>query len=390
MEFAGSLVELGTLIPLAVGLILINGLSSLGVFFGIGLFYIFSGLYFRVTCPVEPMKVISAYAVATGIAVSQLHAATLLIGIILLIIGASGVINPIGRHIPKPVIRGVQLSTGILLVTKGVQLMLGQSAFQKMRYAAEPYLQIQHIGPVPIGLLIGGLLGVLTFLLLNNKRVPAAIVVVFTGGLIGLVAGTHEGFGQLRLGFFLPPILASGFPSMEDFTIALVTLALPQFPMTIGNAVVANADLAIQYFPQDGRRVTQRALCLSMAAANIGAFFLGAMPMCHGAGGLASRYRFGARTAGSNMIIGTLFLLLAILFGSQCIAFIHLIPMAALGVLLVFAGAQLSLTILDLRTRKEFFVPILVVGITLASNLAAGFIVGIAAALALRSEKLAV
>ena len=67
---------------------------------------------------------------------------------------------------------------------------------------------------------------------------------------------------------------------------------------------------------------------------------------------------------------------------------IYLLPMAALGILLIFAGAQLSLTLLDMKTRKEMFVPILVVGITLASNLAAGFIVGIAVAYALRSERL--
>lgn len=389
MEFAGSLGDLGTLIPLAVGLILINGLNPLGVFCGIGLFYIFSGLYFRVTCPVEPMKVISAYAVATGIAVTQIQAASLWIGVILLFIGASGMINPIGRYIPKPVIRGVQLSTGVLLVTKGVQLMVGLSTIQKLRHATEPYLQFQQIGPVPIGLVIGCGLGALTLLLLNNRRIPAAIVVVFTGALIGLAAGTHEGLDQLRIGLHLPKILPA-IPSMEELTVALVTLALPQFPMTIGNAVVANADLSIQYFPEDGKRVTHRALCLSMALANLGSFIIGGMPMCHGAGGLASRYRFGARTAGSNLIIGTLFLALATLFGTQGIALVHLVPMSALGVLLLFAGVQLSLTILDLKTRKELFVPILIVGITLASNLAAGFLVGIAVAMALRSDKLSV
>lgn len=75
-------------------------------------------------------------------------------------------------------------------------------------------------------------------------------------------------------------------------------------------------------------------------------------------------------------------------FGEHLMGVIYLLPMAALGILLIFAGAQLSLTLLDMKTRKEMFVPILVVGITLASNLAAGFIVGIAVAYALRSERL--
>jgi SulP family sulfate permease len=160
--------------------------------------------------------------------------------------------------------------------------------------------------------------------------------------------------------------------------------------MTLGNAVMANADLSLQYFPQDGHRVTYRALCISMALGNLMSFFVGGMPMCHGAGGLASRYRFGARTAGSNLIIGTVFIVLALFLGQHIMGIIYLLPMSALGILLIFAGAQLCLTLLDMKTRKELFIPILVVGITIASNLAAGFLAGIVVAHALKSEKLTV
>jgi SulP family sulfate permease len=127
-----------------------------------------------------------------------------------------------------------------------------------------------------------------------------------------------------------------------------------------------------------------------MALANLMSFFLGSMPMCQGAGGLASRYRFGARTAGSNLIIGAVFVVLALLLGEHLMGVIYLLPMCALGILLIFAGVQLSLTLLDMRTRKEMFVPMLVLGITLASNLAAGFLIGIAVAYGLKSETLTV
>jgi SulP family sulfate permease len=390
LEFAGSLGDLGTILPLAIGMILINGLNPLGLFLGVGLYYVFAGLYFKVTSPVEPMKVIGAYAIATGISASQIQASSLWIFLFLLVIGGTGIITLIGRYIPKPVIRGVQLSTGILLVTQGIKLMLGTSTFQALRNAAEPYLSIQNLGPLPLGLMIGGILGVLTLLLLENKRLPAAIVVVGAGLLAGILWGTREGLHQIQVGMFWPDILPYGFPSAGDFTFALLVLVLPQVPMTLGNAVMANADLSIQYFPQEGKRVTHRALCISMALANLVSFFLGGMPMCHGAGGLASRYRFGARTGGSNLIIGAIFIVLALFLGEQLMGIIYLLPMAALGVLLVFAGAQLSLTVLDMKTRKDMFVPILVVGITLASNLAAGFLVGIAVAYALKSEKLSV
>ncbi len=388
MELAGSLGDLGTVLPLAIGMILINGLNPLGLFLGVGLYYVFSGLYFKVTSPVEPMKVISAYAIATGITASQIQASSLWLFLFLLVIGGTGIITMIGRYIPKPVIRGVQLSTGVLLVTQGVKLMLGTSRFQTLREAAEPYLSIQSLGPIPVGLIIGGILGILTLLLLENRRLPAALVVVGAGLFTGIFLGTREGLAQIRLGFYLPDWFPYGLPSAADFSFALLVLVLPPIPLTLGNAVVANADLSKQYFPDEGRRVTYRALCISMALANLMSFFLGGMPMCHGAGGLASRYRFGARTGGSNLIIGAVFIVLSLLLGEHLMGVIYLLPMAALGVLLIFAGAQLSLTLLDMNTRKEMFIPILIVGITLASNLAAGFLVGIAVAYALKSEKL--
>ena len=390
MELAGSLGDLGTLLPLSIGMVLINGLNPLGLFLGVGLYYIFAGLYFRVTSPVEPMKVISAYAIATGITATQIQAASLWVFLFLLVIGGTGVITQIGRYIPKPVVRGVQMSTGLLLVSQGVKLMLGTSRFQAVGQAAEPYLRIQSLGPIPLGLVIGIILGVLTLVLLDNRRLPAAIVVVGTGILIGILLGTGEGLHQIRLGFYLPGLVPYGLPSTADFTFALLVLTLPQLPMTLGNAVMANADLSLQYFPQDGHRVTYRALCISMALGNLMSFFVGGMPMCHGAGGLASRYRFGARTAGSNLIIGTVFIVLALFLGQHIMGIIYLLPMSALGILLIFAGAQLCLTLLDMKTRKELFIPILVVGITIASNLAAGFLAGIVVAHALKSEKLTV
>ena len=390
MELAGSLGDLGTILPLAIGMILINGLNPLGLFYAVGLFYIFSGLYFRVTSPVEPMKVIGAYAIATGISAGQIQASCLWIFLFLLIIGGTGIITLIGRYIPRPVIRGVQLSTGVLLVSQGVKLMLGTSTIQAFRQAAEPYLSVQHLGPVPIGLVIGISLGILTLLLLDNRQVPAAIVVVGAGVVVGVLIGTGEGLDQIHLGLNFPHWLPFGMPNAGDFTFALLVLVLPQIPMTLGNAVMANADLSVQYFPQDGGRVTYRALCISMALANLMSFFLGGMPMCQGAGGLASRYRFGARSAGSNLISGGMFILLALFLGEHLMGAIYLLPMSALGILLVFAGLQLSLTLLDMHSRKEMTVPIVVLGITLASNLAAGFMIGIAVAYALKSDRLSI
>lgn len=51
---------------------------------------------------------------------------------------------------------------------------------------------------------------------------------------------------------------------------------------------------------------------------------------------------------------------------------------------------SMALTVMDLNTRKEYFTATLTLGITLASNLAGGFIVGMVVAHLLCWEKLSV
>jgi SulP family sulfate permease len=336
------------------------------------------------------MKVIGAYAIATAMTQSQILASAALMGLFLLIIGGTNAITLIGRYIPKPVVRGVQLSTGILLMAQGVKFMIGSSKFQTVRHMAEPYLSLQHIGPVPVGIIIGIIGGILTLLLLENRKFPAGLVVILGGIFLGLVLGTHEGLDKLKIGIYFPILLPFGLPDGADVTFAFFALALPQLPMTLGNAVVANADLSQEYFGKDSKKVTYRALTISMALANLLSFVLGGMPLCHGAGGLAAHYRFGARTAGSNLMIGILFLALALFLGVHALSVVYLLPMAILAVLLIFAGSQLALTVIDMNIRKDLFVSLLILGITLASNLAIGFMVGIVVAYVLKSERLTI
>ena len=387
MEVAGSLGDLGTLLPIAMAMILINGLPALGVFFCIGLFYILAGLFYGVTVPVQPMKVIGAYAIATALTPEQIAASALLLGIILLLVGWTGIIDLIRRITPKSVIRGIQLSTGTLLLSSGIRFMLGTTQFQNVQQAAEPALALQHFGPLPIGVVLGVLGGLVTLFLINNRRWPGGLAVLVLGTGCGLLFGAGSGLGDVDPGLYLPSLFPFGLPGGADLSFALLALVLPQLPMTVGNACLAYTDLAEHYFEKRAQRVTNKNACFSMGLANLTAFILGGMPMCHGAGGLAAHYRFGARTAGSNLIIGTLFLGLALVFGPHSVALLQLLPLAILGVLLVFAGAQLALTILDLETRKELFVAVLIMGITLAANLAVGFVVGVGVAWVLKSER---
>jgi SulP family sulfate permease len=375
---------------LAIGMIMLCGLHPSGLFFAVGLSYVLAGIYYGIPVPIQPMKVIGAYAVAMGLSASQILASGILMGLLLLVLGGTGAITLIGKYTPKSVIRGVQFSTGTLLLVQGIKFLMGTSSFQILQGAAEPYLRLQNLGPIPFGMVIGisGLIVTLSFL--NNKRLPAALLMVSGGLVIGIVFGTYEGFDHFKLGLHFPPILPYGMPVRVDLSFALLFLVLPQIPMTLGNAIIASADLSREYFGKDSKRVTHRALCISQALANFLSFMVGGMPLCHGAGGLAAQYRFGARTAGSNIMIGSLFLILVLFLGQHSLALIYLLPLSILGVLLIFAGAQLALTIIDLTGKKELFVALAVLGITLAANLAAGFIVGFFLAYALKSDKLSI
>lgn len=390
LELAGALGDLGTLLPIAIAMILFNGLNAMGLFLSIGFFYIASGIYFGITVPVQPMKVIGAYAIATAMSPDQILASSLLMGIFLLIVGLTGAIDLIQKATPKSVIRGVQLSTGALLISGGVKFMMGTSTYQMLQQAVEPHLTVQGVGPVPISLLIGAVAAVITLLLLDNKKFPAGLMVVLGGIAIGLLFGARFHLSGETIGVHIPDFFPFGFPGKADFTFALFALVLPQLPMTLGNAVLAYTDLSKEYFGEQSAKVTNRNACVSMAFANFFSFLLGGMPLCHGAGGLAAHYRFGAKTAGSNVMIGGLFLALALILGNDIVGMFNLLPMSILGVLLVFAGAQLTLTIMDLETRKDYFVATLILGITLSSNLAAGFIAGMIVARLLRWEKLSV
>lgn len=386
MEFSGSLGDLGTLLPLVMGMIVVNGMSATGIFFSIGIFYICAGHYFGVPVPVQPMKAISGYAIATGATATQISGSAAIISLLLLLIGLSGSINLISKLIPKAVIRGIQLSTGTLLMIQGVTLIAGNSSQQLATGTSEPFLTISTIGAIPISLCIGVLGFIVTLFFMHSKRYPAAIVLLVSGLLTGVIYAKAGTLSTLQLGFHLPELLPFGLPTSPDLVIAFFVLVLPQIPMTIGNAIVANVDLSHDYFGDESSKVTYKATTLSMAFANGVCFFLGGIPLCHGAGGLAAHYKFGARTGGSNVIIGSIFIVLALFLGHQAVSFLHLIPLSILGVLLLFAGAQLGLTVLDMKTRKEMFVILFILTITLSTSLSWGFGAGLLAAYLVRFD----
>ncbi len=215
-------------------------------------------------------------------------------------------------------------------------------------------------------------------MLLSNKRFPAAIVIVLTGIFIGISAGALKGV-NLKFG---PTPVEIFKPTLDDFVNAVVFLVIPQIPLTLGNAVMGTTDTCFTLFGKGEitRRATYRGFATSMGFINILTGVIAGMPMCHGAGGLAAHYRFGARTGGSNLMIGAIFVLIALAFGKIGITLLSSIPNAILGVLLLFAGLELALLIRDVKEKRDFFVSFMIAGIGLATtNMGIAFFAGIIA-----------
>jgi SulP family sulfate permease len=383
VEFAGSLGDLGTLIPLAVGLMVINGLSVTAVLLMVGLLYIVSGLYYRLPIPVQPLKVVAAIAIAypAKITVPVIAASGMIFGIILLIFAITGIIDWLARFFTKSIVRGIQLGLGFILISKGIGLIKRPELF------IQKGAILTRIDGLSINLLIGILAFIVVLFLLSSKRFPAALLIVTTGIIIGVSLGALK---DVRL--VLGPTPVKIFrPSIEEFMNALILLVIPQIPLTIGNAIMGTTDACQTLFGKGEitRRATHRGFSMSMGIGNLITGLIGGMPVCHGAGGLAAHYRFGARTGGSNIMIGAVFLVIAILFGNIGISLLSCIPNAILGVLLLFAGLELALLIMDVREKRDLFVAFLIAGIGLATtNMGIAFFIGIIVAYLMKREEI--
>jgi len=372
IEFAGSLGDLGTLIPLSVAMIIINGLSATAVFLLVAIFFIVTGLYFKLPIPVQPLKVIAAISIASPLLITEpvIMAAGILVGLILILFAFTGLIDWLTSIFSKPIIRGIQLGLGFILMIKGIEFILKPELFIHIPVG------IYITDGISLNTFIGIISVFIVILLISNKKFPAALVIVSSGVIIGVI------YGSLRETEFILGAIPLRNPNftVNDFVNAFFLLVIPQIPLTIGNAIIGTADACQSLFRNDEntKKVNPRNLSLSMGIMNILIGFLGGIPLCHGAGGLAAHYRFGARTGGSNIMIGLIFLVIALLFGKISISLLSSIPYSILGTLLLFAGLELSLLIRDVKDKKDLFIVLMVAGIGFATtNMGIALIAGL-------------
>jgi SulP family sulfate permease len=362
LDVAGAFGDIGVLFPIAIALISLNHLNPTAVFLTAGLMYVLAGAYFQIPISVQPLKAVAAIVLALQLPPSAIASAGLVMGFLLLLIGLTNLATPLVKLFSLPIIRGIQLGLGLLLAREGLRLVFGQDS------------GLVLFGSVPISTWgIGLAAAVILFLFRGSQRFPASLVLLATGAALGLLAHgrnlTLSGWGPLPLEIL--------HPRVAELKSALLTLVIPQFALTIGNAVVATENTTRLLYGKQARRVTARALSLSMGLTNLASGLLLSAPTCHGSGGVTAHYKFGARTAKSSTLIGGVCLLLALL-GGAAVGVLKVIPTPVLGVFLVYVGIQHAAFVRDILKQKASVAIAIVTGlVALATiNLTYGFLAG--------------
>jgi MFS superfamily sulfate permease-like transporter len=186
---------------------------------------------------------------------------------------------------------------------------------------------------------------------------------------IGVVGFRGELLRVIDLSFTLPPVTI--FQPIEIWQ-GLVLACFAQIALTATNAVIATSALISKYFPD--KPVPEKKLALNMGIMNVIVPFWGGMPMCHGAGGLAGQYYFGARTGGANIIEGIIEIGLGLFLAGSIATLFALFPKSIIGAMLLLVGIELTKFARDIR-KNEFVIMALTAGLSLLTNMAIGFVV---------------
>ncbi len=351
MEWAGAFGDVGTLIPFVVAYITIVKMPPLGLLFMFGITLLASGLYYRTPLPIQPMKAIGAAAIAGGISPAAVYGAGFSTGLFWLLAGVTGIIRPISKLATKPVVRGIMLGLGLTFMVDGINRM--KSA------------------PVLAGIAL-----VVTYLLLTNPKIPAMFMLLIIGVASAVITNPQllSELGKVHVGFSLP-VFSLPMISWNDIITGTLLFTLPQIPLTLGNAVIAITAENNELFPD--RPVTEKKIAISQGIMNLVSPLFGGIPMCHGAGGMAGHVRFGAKTGGALVILGTILIFIALFFSDSVSIIFKIFPNAILGVILFFAGTELAIVVRDIGNKKSEFYVMIIVAAFAMWNMGAAFLVGV-------------
>ncbi|KAF2874449.1 hypothetical protein BDV95DRAFT_566198 [Massariosphaeria phaeospora] len=390
-EISGSLGDLGTLLPLMTALVVTGSISLPSTLLFTGAANILTGIAFGIPLPVQPMKAIAAVAIARKFTLEENAAAGLVVASLVGILSITGLINWANRVTPVPVVKGIQVGAGLSLCLSAGSQMLAP---------------LTWIGPWWGDNLLWAIAAVLLLLLtLPYPRLPYAIIVFAFGIVLSILSpNANTSIPSSR------PTIPIVHPSLHDLWTAATTASLGQLPLTVLNSIVAASALASDLLPSPPYPAapTVTELGVSVATINLIGCWFGAMPVCHGSGGLAGQYRFGARSGASIILLGSAKFIFGIVAFWKLDLLVNVLsgfPKSLLGILVLAAGIELAkvgesintdardlrvldqdlswdgkrLKELDERERKERYMVMLITVAALLAfrNDAVGFIAGL-------------
>ncbi|MFW6096020.1 MAG: putative sulfate/molybdate transporter [Bacteroidota bacterium] len=340
-ETAGAVGDYGTLLPIAIGVAVVSNIELSHILLFFALWYIITGFYYKLPMPVEPMKAVGAIVIAGSFTREEISAAGIVLGILFLILGFARGMSYLNKKVPVSVVRGIQAGLALILL----RTSLG-------------YIVEDQVLSIICILVI--LLFFIANILYKIPNVSSLLVLI-----IGIVAGLWiNGTPDVEIMPF-PKIV---MPNLDNFKQGSWLLVLPQAPLTITNAILATSLLFKDTLKAN---VNPDTISKTTGFMNLTSSILGGFPMCHGAGGLAAQYRFGAKTGGSNLISGFILIPVAVFFSGP--QFVSLIPVGVFGALLIFVAFEIGKH--SLKT-DSFLVTGIVALLALFVNISVGFLVG--------------
>jgi len=326
-EFSGSLGDLGTLLPILIALTLTHSVSLPTTLVFTGLANIVTGFIFGLPLPVQPMKAIAAVAISRNFTIRETAAAGITVSAIILVLSITGLLHWFSKVIPIPVVKGIQVGAGLSLVLSAGTSLLSQQGW------ITPTWSDNHIWT-----LFAFLFLLFCTVLAAHRRIniPYALIIFVLGLIFAAVILRSHGHNGPHPDIWRPRVYV---PSASEFG-TTISASLGQLPLTTLNSIIAVTHLSAELLPNIPEP-SPTALGISVAAMNLISCWFGGMPACHGSGGLAGQYRFGARSGASVIILGLIKLTLGLFVGDALVALLVAFPKSLLGIMVVAAGVEL-------------------------------------------------
>ncbi|MEC7730588.1 MAG: putative sulfate/molybdate transporter [Candidatus Neomarinimicrobiota bacterium] len=350
-EWSGAFGDIGTDFPLIVGMILAAGLDSASVLVTFGVMQIFTGSFYKMPMPIQPLKAMATIVITQKISPNILYGGGLAIGISMLLLNITKLIDWISRVVPKAVIRGIQLGLGIKLGLLALQDYVIADGVAGYYLAATAFL--------------------LAICLLGNRKYPPAIFIIMLGMFYAFIFKVDAHSFINAVGIHLPQIHT---PTWADILTGFLILTIPQIPLSIGNSILATNQIANDWYPK--HTVTIRKISYTFSLVNLINPFFSGIPTCHGSGGIVGHHTFGGRTGGSVIIYGCLYIFLGLFLSQGFDTLVHIFPLPILGILLLFESLGLMLLVQDVTDSKSSFMIALLVGL-ISGGIQYGFVIGL-------------